>query len=85
MRLENGRTPAINVTSTAFQVSPDSRDRYHTSEMVYRYCGMIFIFPSQSEWSIFYLHANGDHGNALRVEARVPISPGNYIVLDKGG
>lgn len=50
---ENARTPDTNVTSTAFRVSPDSSDRYHTSEMLYRYCSMIFIFQNQSEWSIF--------------------------------
>ncbi|OQD69814.1 hypothetical protein PENPOL_c002G08159 [Penicillium polonicum] len=37
----------------AFRVSPDSSDRYHTSEMLYRYYSMIFIFQNQSEWSIF--------------------------------
>lgn len=52
--------------------------------MLYRYCGMIFIIPSESEWSIFCLRANGDRGQALRVQGRAPISPGNYIVLDKG-
>ncbi|KAJ5615030.1 hypothetical protein N7537_000144 [Penicillium hordei] len=91
--LEDPRDPDHNVRIydndgallAAFRVSPDSSDRYHTSEMLYRYCSMIFIFQNQSEWSIFYLHANGVHGQALRVQARVPISPGNYIVLDKGG
>ncbi|CAI7595801.1 unnamed protein product [Penicillium viridicatum] len=38
----------------AFRVNPDSSDRYHTSEMLYRYYSMIFIFQNQSKWSIFY-------------------------------
>lgn len=82
-KLQSARMPAINVTLTAFRVSPYSSDRYHTSEMLYRYCRMIFIFENQGEWSIFELHANGDHGTALRAKARVPIPPGNCTVLDK--
>ena len=54
------------------------------AEMLYRYCSMIFIIPSQHQWSLFHLADNGSTGAVLPYNGQAAIQPGNYIVLDQG-
>ncbi|KAJ5212752.1 uncharacterized protein N7498_004398 [Penicillium cinerascens] len=56
---------------------------YVTYQMLYRYCSMIFIIPSQQTWSLFSLLQNGTLGGYVpREDSQTLVAPGNYIVLD---